>query len=180
MTDIINKLKKLYNVSDEDIKNEKQVFITVSKDDLPSMITHLRDYGNYTHFVFLTAVDRIEDNQFQLTYMLHNYLDNSDLGIRVMLDRDNPEMISTHHLWKQIATYQRELYEMFGISFPGSPDLKEPFILEGWHEMPPMRRDFDTKEYSEKTYFPRKGRKTHDPKEYMKQKLYPDKKRKEK
>jgi len=37
-----------------------------------------------------------------------------------------------------------------------------------------MRRDFDTKKYSEETYFPRPGRKTHDPKTYMKEKLYPN------
>jgi NADH-quinone oxidoreductase subunit C len=63
---------------------------------------------------------------------------------------------------------------MFGINFPGSPDVDKPFILEGWEEIPPYRRDFDTKEYSEKTYFPRPGRETHDPAEYMKKKLYPN------
>ncbi|MBN2781385.1 MAG: NADH-quinone oxidoreductase subunit C, partial [Candidatus Marinimicrobia bacterium] len=79
-----------------------------------------------------------------------------------------------HHLWKQAATYQRELKEMFGIDFPGSPRIDEPFILEGWQDIPPYRRDFDTKKYSEETYFPRPGRTTHDPADYMKQKLYPE------
>jgi NADH-quinone oxidoreductase subunit C len=37
-----------------------------------------------------------------------------------------------------------------------------------------MRREFDTKKYSEETYFPRPGRKTNDPAEHMKKKLYPD------
>ena len=46
-------------------------------------------------------------------------------------------------------------------------------ILEGWDEIPPMRRDFDTKEYSEKTFYPRPGRVTHDTREHMKKKLYP-------
>jgi NADH-quinone oxidoreductase subunit C len=36
-----------------------------------------------------------------------------------------------------------------------------------------MRRDFDTLDYSEKTYFPRPGRTTHDPREHMKEQLYP-------
>ena len=106
--------------------------------------------------------------------MLYNYKDNINLGVRVELDRNNPTMTTMHHLWAQMATYQRELKEMFGIDFPDSPRLDEPFILEGWDNIPPMRRDFDTKKYSEETYFPRPGRKTHDPAEYMKQKLYPD------
>jgi NADH-quinone oxidoreductase subunit C len=94
--------------------------------------------------------------------------------IRVPLDRDTPVMGSIHHLWAQAATYQRELHEMFGIDFPGSPRVDEPFILEGWQNIPPYRRDFDTKRYAEETYFPRPGRSTNDPAEYMKKKLYPE------
>jgi NADH-quinone oxidoreductase subunit C len=91
-----------------------------------------------------------------------------------MIPRDNPVMESAHKLWEQVATYQRELKEMFGIEFPDSPRLNEPFILEGWNEIPPYRRDFDTKKYSTETYFPRIGRGTNDPEEYMKSKLYPN------
>ena len=84
------------------------------------------------------------------------------------------EMDSIHHLWAQAATYQRELKEMYGINFPGSPRVDEEFALEGWKDVPPMRRDFDTLAYSESTFFPRPGRKTHDPVEYMKKNMYPD------
>ncbi|WP_416208189.1 NADH-quinone oxidoreductase subunit C [Halomonas sp.] len=34
---------------------------------------------------------------------------------------------------------QRELKEMFGIDFPGSPRVDEPFVLESWDDIPPMR-----------------------------------------
>lgn len=84
------------------------------------------------------------------------------------------EMDSIHHLWAQAATYQRELKEMYGVHFPGSPRVDEEFALEGWKDVPPMRRDFDTLAYSEKTFFPRPGRKSHDPVEYMKKNMYPD------
>ena len=63
---------------------------------------------------------------------------------------------------------------MYGIDFPGSPRVDESFILEGWDDIPPMRREFDTKKYSEEIFFPREGRETNDPEEYMKKKLYPD------
>jgi hypothetical protein len=84
------------------------------------------------------------------------------------------EMDTIHHLWAQAATYQRELKEMYGVDFPGSPRVNDEFALEGWADIPPMRRDFDTLEYSERTFFPRPGRKTYDPVEYMKQNMYPD------
>jgi NADH-quinone oxidoreductase subunit C len=97
-----------------------------------------------------------------------------DIAVRTLISRDQATMTSAHHLWKQIATYQRELKEMYGIDFPGSPRVDESFILEGWDEIPPMRRDFDTKQYSENTFFPRPKQKGEDPREHMKQKLYPN------
>ncbi|HHE37175.1 MAG TPA: NADH-quinone oxidoreductase subunit C [Candidatus Cloacimonetes bacterium] len=172
MKDLINRIKSKFKIEKVVEKRKDLIFFTIKKDNLPTIITHLRDYENYTHFVFLTAIDYLEKEIFQLTYLLHNYQTHTDLGIRVEIDRKNPEMISIHHLWEQVGTYQRELKEMFGINFPGSPRIDESFILERWQEIPPLRRDFDSREYSEKTYFPRKGRKSFDPKEYMKKKLY--------
>ncbi len=160
-----------------DIDKEKNTagaqFVQVSPEETVGYITKMRNVNGYTHLVFFTAIDYIEDGIFRLTYMLHNYATGSDLGIQCDIPREHASMESIHHLWPHGATYQRELKEMFGIDFPGSPGVDESFVLEGWTDIPPMRREFDTKEYSEKTYFPRPGRVTHDTAEYMKEKLYP-------
>ena len=174
MKELLSRLKERLTFSEIVTQREDLTFVTVPKDDAVMLLTHLRDIEKYTHLVFLTAVDLIEQDVFRLVYMLHNYESHTDIGVYVELDRNNPVMESIHHLWAQGATFQRELKEMFGIDFPGSPRVDESFILEGWQEMPPMRRDFDTRAYSEKTYFPRPGRTTHDPREYMKEQLYPD------
>ena len=105
--------------------------------------------------------------------MLHNYKNNHDIGLIIPIDRENAQMESIHHLWPAIETYQRELREMFGIDFPGCPRVNENFCLEGWEDIPPMRRDFDTSEYCKKTFYTRPGRKTNDPTKYMKGKMYP-------
>jgi NADH-quinone oxidoreductase subunit C len=105
--------------------------------------------------------------------MLHSYTRNLDLCVTVEIPRDAASMDTIHHLWPAAVTYEQELAEMFGIDFPGSPRVGESFILESWENMPPMRRDFDTREYSEKTYYERPGRETHDPAEHMRKELYP-------
>ena len=174
MKELLKELKKRYGLTRAVHQRPNLTFVTVKKEDAVALITHLRDHEGFTHLVLLTAVDWLEDGKFQLTYMLNNDAKKIDLGLRVLLDRDKAEMESIHHLWEQAATYQRELFEMFGIAFPGSPRMEEPFILEGWDNIPPYRRDFDTLKYSEETYFPRPGRVTHDPEEYMKKKLYPE------
>jgi len=174
MKTVIENLKEKYSLTDELFRREDLAFVTVEKDSAVEFVTHLQRVEGYSHLVLLTAVDWLEDGKFQLTYLLNNPENMTDMGVRVLISREKAEMESMHHLWATIATYQRELKEMFGINFPESPRVDEPFILEGWHDLPPYRRDFDTKKYSEDTYFPRPGRTTHDPGEYMKEKLYPE------
>jgi NADH-quinone oxidoreductase subunit C len=177
MQQIINKLETIFEISDV-VKQRKNLnFITCKKEQAISVITHLKDIEGFSHLVLLTAVDWIEDGKFQLTYILNNPEKRIDISIRVFIDRDHATMDSAHHLWEHISTYQRELKEMFGIDFPGSPRVDESFVLEGWDDIPPYRRDFDTLKYAEETFFPREGRTTNDPTEYMKKKLYPDEKK---
>lgn len=166
-------LSQRYSLQSQQVQSDDLLFVHIKEEDARHCIMDLRDHYGFTHLAFLTAIDYIEDGKFTLTYMLHSYDAHWDIGVQVDVSRENASMESIHDLWAQAATYQRELKEMFGIDFPGSPRVDEPFILEGWKDVPPMRREFDTKEYSERTYFPRPGRSTNDPAEYMRGKLYP-------
>ncbi|MEA3444925.1 MAG: NADH-quinone oxidoreductase subunit C [Bacteroidota bacterium] len=176
MKNLIDKLQKSFTLTDEKYQRENLTFVTVKKESALDIVAHCRDYEGFSHFVLLSCVDWIEDGKFQLTYLLNNPEKKIDLGIRTFISRDNATMTSAHKLWRQISTYQRELREMYGIDFPGSPRVNEQFILEGWDDIPPMRREFDTKQFSEDTFFPRDGRGSNDPATYMKSKLYPDEK----
>ena len=174
MDALLNRLAKRYNLGPPDLQRANLAFVTVRRDELRSILIELRDIEGFTHLVLLTAVDWIEEGTFQLTYLINNRQADRTLGLRVMLDRGQATGDTIHDLWPTAATYQRELKEMFGIDFPGSPRLNEEFILEGWTDLPPYRRDFDTLAYSQQTYRDRPGRQTHDPREHMKSHLYPD------
>jgi NADH-quinone oxidoreductase subunit C len=171
MENYIEDIKLRFDVKDIVSRRDNLSFITCEKEKTIALITHMKNNLGFTHFVLLTAVDWIEDGLFQLTYILNNPNAKIDIAVRTMISRENSEMESAHKLWQQVATYQRELREMFGINFPDSPGVTDNFILEGWDDIPPYRRDFDTKKYAEETYFPRPGRETNDPAEYMKKKL---------
>jgi len=174
MHELYTKLKKLFPLGELTEQRDDLAFITIEQQQLRSLILHLRDKENFTHLVLLTAVDWLEDNLFQLTYLLSNRTKSTDIGLRIMISRDDAVMESIHDIWPTAATYQRELREMFGIDFPGSPGVNDDFILEGWNNIPPYRRDFDTLKFSDDTFSQRSGRETKDPAEHMKQQLYPD------
>jgi NADH-quinone oxidoreductase subunit C len=161
MRDLHEKLSTLFPLGAMTETRANLGFVDVARDDLIPVLTHLRDREGYTHLVLLTAVDWLEEGQFQLTYLLSNRAQNRDIGLRVRLPRESARMESIHGLWPTAATYQRELREMFGI--------------EGWNDIPPYRRDFDTLKYANDSYAQRPGRETRDPETHMKQQLYPGK-----
>ena len=174
MENIINSIKEKYSIKNIVKKSDNLTFFTVDKKYAISLITYLKEIEKFSHLVMLSVVDWIEDNKFQLSYIVNNPVKKLDITVRVFISRKEPAMESAHYIWPHIATDQRELKEMYGIDFPGSPRLNDDFLLEGWDNIPPMRRDFDTLKYSEETFFPREGRKSYETKEYMKSKLYPD------
>ncbi len=71
--------------------------------------------------------------------------------VKTRIPRDNPVQDTLLPLWDQAQTYEREIHEMFGIKFEGNPRLT-PFILEDWEGIPPMRKDFDSRKYSQIIY----------------------------
>jgi NADH-quinone oxidoreductase subunit C len=173
MNTMLNRLKTDFSVSDIIERKPALTTLKVARENAERLIRELRDREGFTHLSFITCIDYIEDGIFTLVYMLHNYDRNDTLGVEVDISRDNAEMTSIHTLWAQAWTYQRELREMFGINFPGSPRLEEDFCLEGWDDIPPMRREFDTKKYSSDQFGHREGRHSEQPREHMKVTLYP-------
>ncbi|NOZ78730.1 MAG: NADH-quinone oxidoreductase subunit C, partial [Acidobacteria bacterium] len=121
----------------------------------------------YVQLTHMSAVDWIEDGELQLTYLLTDPKAHVSLMVCTRIGRGDAEAESIHVLWPQAVTYEQEINEMFGIHFPGSPRQGVPFILEGWNDIPPMRRDFDTVAYVDKHHPSRPGREHTDPRAYI-------------
>ncbi|MBU4485304.1 MAG: NADH-quinone oxidoreductase subunit C [Candidatus Delongbacteria bacterium] len=173
MKEMIDRIKQKFNAKDINQQKATLVFFTVEKKDLEGCVLYMKEFEGYGNLTMITAIDWIEKNQFQLTYHLHNYTNRTDVSIRTYIEREKPSMVSIHNLWAGARVFQREIKELFGIDFPGCPRVNDNFVLEGWDNIPPMRRDFDTKKYSEETYFPRPGRYKKDNVQFMEENLYP-------
>jgi NADH-quinone oxidoreductase subunit C len=65
------------------------------------------------------------------------------LRIKVELDKGLPlEVASVWDLWKGADWLEREVYDMFGVSFRGHPDLRRILMWETYAEGFPLRKDF--------------------------------------
>ncbi len=121
----------------------------------------------FTTLQLISAVDRIESEAFQVTWILENYDEQELLLISAYFPRKNCIAPSMSQVWPTASAFERELFEMFGISFPGNPREGEDFLLEGWKDIPPMRRDFETEEYAMRTFGERQPREHTDPRQYI-------------
>jgi NADH-quinone oxidoreductase subunit C len=175
MNAILERLGREFDISDV-VARKPEGFTTlkVDSDSAETLIRELRDREGFTHLNFMTCIDYIEQGIFTLVYMLQNHERKLTLGIHVDIPRDQPVMTSIHKLWAQAWTYQRELREMYGIDFPGSPRLQEDFCLEGWDGIPPMRREFNTATFSEERFGEREGRHSEEPRAHMHDAIYPE------
>jgi NADH-quinone oxidoreductase subunit C len=173
MNDLIERLKSKFGRAGFTPIRPAHVFLTVEKKDIEGCVLYLKEFEGYGHLSLMSVVDWIEKDKFEIVYHLHNYSDKTDVSVKTFIDRKEPSMVSINKLWAGARVYEREIREMFGIDFPGCPRVNEPFALEGWNGIPPMRKEFDTKKYSEETFFPRPGRYTKDNVAHMEEKLYP-------
>jgi len=153
---ILNQLKKVFKIEGE-IKTPMRIKIVADKDLVSSILLYLKNQMGFIHLNHMSCADWIEDNKFELVYIVWHPEHKQTVLVHTFIDRENPVMENIDTIWDQANTYEREMREMYGIEFPGLVGAKE-FILEDWQEIPPMRRDFDTVKYAKETYVTRPGR----------------------
>jgi NADH-quinone oxidoreductase subunit C len=75
-------------------------------------------------------------------YHLVSIEHNHDIILKTrLIDREKPTLASVVNLWKGADFQEREIYDLFGISFTGHPNLKRIFLWEGFQGYP-LRKDF--------------------------------------
>jgi len=154
--DIVNKLIETFKLKPKQ-KTANQIRVDVDKKLVSSVLLYLKKQQGFIHLNHISCVDWIEENQFELVYIVWNPKTKLTVMVHTRIERENAEMENIDTIWDQANTYEREFREMYGIEFPGLVGRKE-FILEDWTEMPPMRRDFDTQKYAQEVFEIRPGR----------------------
>lgn len=144
-------------------------YLHVKVDRLRALEMLLRAKDRYGKKILqlISVVDRMEDHLFQMTWILEDPRDSSVLIVSADYPRENCQVPTLGDIWPAAVIFERELHEMYGIDFPGNPRQNEDFLLEGWTDIPPMRRDFDSLEYSMRVFGERQERRHIDPRQYI-------------
>ena len=129
------------------VYKENRIFVDVDKDKVIGTLHSLKLMG-FNQLSTASAIDRIKDGQFEIFYVLYNYMEKINAIVRMWIPRDNPVIETAGDIYPPVHTWEREMSEMFGVVVNGNEDAGKPFILENWKDLPPLRKDFDTVKYS--------------------------------
>lgn len=92
-------------------------------------------------FLFcLTCIDW--KTQLTMVYHLTSTIHRHNMVVKAHLNRDNPDIETVSDIWRTAEFHEREVYEMFGVTFINHPDLRRLILtddFEGW----PLRKDFE-------------------------------------
>lgn len=126
--------------------------IHAKKEQVKTILLYLKNYG-YDHLALVSCVDWINKKEFELIYILTSYNDNNetyketgDIYLKTKISRDKSEVETVIGVFENAEPYEREIHELFGINFRGHPRLI-PLFLEREYDVPPFRKDFDTRKY---------------------------------
>lgn len=90
----------------------------------------------------VTAVDRYPvEPRFEVVYHLHSLSRNDRLRLKVRVGGPAPSVESVTSVWRSANWYEREVFDLFGISFHNHPDLRRIMLPDQW-EGHPLRKDY--------------------------------------
>jgi NADH-quinone oxidoreductase subunit C len=151
MNNLKNELCSRFTIENTDIVTHDQIAFDVENNELHSLVSCLKSMG-WKQLSMITCIDWIDEGHFQLVYILFNWENPIRIQVRTRVERDNPVFRTITTIFNGAKYYERDVHEFFGIEFVGNPDSKKQLFLENWDDMPPLRKDFDSKAYSDKKY----------------------------
>lgn len=144
---IQEKLTQKFGNSVTNFATMRDIFtLEVNKDKVREVIQFLKD-DEELNFHFLTDLagihypDNNVDEQFAVTYQLHNWIENTRIRIKTFLNGENPEVQTITDLFLCSNWMEREAWDFYGIKFTGHPQLKRILNMDEMVSHP-MRKEF--------------------------------------
>ncbi len=130
----------------ETVARDGETIVYVARERLLEAMTWLNQTPgqDYDYLVDVTAVEfRDRERPLEVVYFLRSLSRRADLRVKVELDAAGELAVdSVWGLWHGADWLEREVYDMFGISFHGHPDLRRILMWETYAEGFPLRKDF--------------------------------------
>jgi len=90
----------------------------------------------------LCGVDRPDDGVIEVVAHLFSYKYRHAFVMHSKIDRSAPRLDSVSNIWPAAIWHERETFDLFGVDFPGNPDLRRILLPEDWVGHP-LLKDYE-------------------------------------
>ena len=130
-----------------------QLYLKIDCDDLIDVLVFLKNNSStkFKQLVDITAVDYPEENErFKLVYLLLSHEFNNRIVLNYSI-KENEVIPSITEIFPSANWMEREVFDMYGVSFKDHPDLRRILTDYGF-EGHPLRKDFPLTGHTEVRY----------------------------
>jgi NADH-quinone oxidoreductase subunit C len=133
-------------VSSRLFRGEKTII--VKKENIVAICKLLRDSAetNYNYLSDMTAVDRLkfmaeDEPRFEVLYNLYSMGTFQRFRLKAQVSEDDLTIDTVESVWPNANWLEREIYDMFGITFNNHSDLRRILMADDWIGHP-LRKDY--------------------------------------
>jgi NADH-quinone oxidoreductase subunit C len=135
-----------------------QIWVRIPPERLPEAARFLHSdarcrfdlLGDVTCVDYLNFPDA--EDRFGVIYNLVSTILNHRLFVKVFVNDPDPTVPSVTPVWKGAEWTEREVYDMFGITFTGHPDLRRILMPANFRDYP-LRKDYPLRGKGEREAF---------------------------
>jgi NADH-quinone oxidoreductase subunit C len=141
LSDVANSIQERLGAERADFRDQA-VFI-VSPEQIVEAVRIVRDDYGFNMLSDLTAVDYWpqEEPRFHVIYQVRDVNRNLLVTLRVPLNGNVPHVETLEKVFPNANWFERELWDMFGITFDNHSDLRRILMPSDW-EGHPLRKDY--------------------------------------
>jgi len=144
-----------YDIAESTFRDNRR--LTVPSEKVYFVLEYLWREQGFDMLVELTATDYLEypnaTDRFGVVYIVLNTFTGERLIVKTFLNPPDLQLPSVYPLWRSADWMEREVYDMFGITFAGHPDLRRILMPDEFTAFP-LRKDYPLKGRGERHNFP--------------------------
>jgi NADH-quinone oxidoreductase subunit C len=141
-----------------------ELTLTVKREEIANVLKALRDTAGleYQQLMEIAGVDYPDRaERFEVVYQLLSLTRNRRIRVKCSTDEATPVPTVTT-LWPNAGWLEREVYDMYGVTFAGNPDLRRILTDYGFEGFP-QRKDFPLTGHVELRYSEAEKRVIYEP-----------------
>ncbi len=140
---ILEKIRQKLGDDLHDI-NEEYAYplIRINRERLHETCKYLKEELHFSYLNDVLGTDRFtSEDRFEVIYHLISLREQIRIFVKVYVDEENPVLPTVSDIWPSANWNEREVYDMFGITFENHPDPRRIFLPEDFKYFP-LRKEF--------------------------------------